>query len=87
VQKLSPELRSNIEPAMEASLARIKGSLNAWFRYFLSYDPAKDLEKVKIPVLALIGEKDIQVPPAENIEAIENALRRGGNKNYKVLEM
>ena len=45
------------------------------------------LTKVKCPVLALNGEKDLQVPPKENLTAIENALKKGKNKNYDVVEM
>jgi len=38
-------------------------------------------------VLALIGEKDLQVPPKSNLSAIEKALAEGGNKNFKTLEL
>ena len=58
--------------------------LSNWFRYFLLIDPAVFLEKVNVPVLALVGEKDLQVPPKENIDLIETALKKGGNKNYTV---
>jgi hypothetical protein len=47
--------------------------------YFLSYDPAPALRKVSCPVLALNGEKDLQVPPVENLAAIEKYLKEGGN--------
>jgi fermentation-respiration switch protein FrsA (DUF1100 family) len=40
------------------------------------------LEKVTVPVLALAGEKDLQVPPKENLALIERALKKGGNKQY-----
>jgi pimeloyl-ACP methyl ester carboxylesterase len=53
---------------------------NVWFRYFLKHDPVPVLEKVKCPVLALNGEKDIQVPPELNLDAIAAALARGGNE-------
>ncbi|QBN18154.1 alpha/beta hydrolase family protein [Flavobacterium nackdongense] len=58
-----------------------------WMQYFIKYNPAPALEKVKCPVLALNGEKDLQVPPEANLEAIQKALEKGGNKNgsYKVL--
>ncbi len=40
--------------------------LNAkWFREFMAYDPAEDLPKVRAPVLAVTGSKDIQVDPAD----------------------
>lgn len=54
-----------------------------WFTYFLKYDPVPVLEKVKCPVLALNGEKDLQVPPKEDLAAIEKALKKGKNKHFK----
>jgi pimeloyl-ACP methyl ester carboxylesterase len=58
-----------------------------WFRYFLSYDPATSLEKVKVPVLALNGTKDLQVWAPQNLPAIEKALKKGGNKKYVIKEL
>lgn len=58
-----------------------------WFKFFLEYDPASDLEKVTIPVLAVIGEKDLQVPPKVNLEATKNALEKAGNKNFTAKEL
>jgi pimeloyl-ACP methyl ester carboxylesterase len=58
-----------------------------WWKFFLVHDPAKDLEKLTIPVLALNGEKDIQVDPKTNLPAIKNALKKSKSKNYKVLEL
>lgn len=52
-----------------------------WLVSFLKLDPTIALEKVKCPVLALNGEKDLQVPPDVNLEAIKAALAKGGNKN------
>lgn len=63
---------------------QIKTLTSPWFKYFVKYDPVPTLEKVKCPVLAINGEKDLQVPPKENLSAIENALKRGGNKNYEI---
>lgn len=44
---------------------------NPWMFYFIKYDPKSDLEKVKCHVLALNGSKDLQVPPKENLSAME----------------
>jgi uncharacterized protein len=60
--------------------------LSPWFRFFLTYNPKENLSKLKIPVLALDGENDLQVPPKENLAAIEDALKKAGNKNYKIVE-
>jgi uncharacterized protein len=66
---------------------QLRVALTPWFKFFLTYDPAPTLEKVKCPVLAIIGEKDLQVPPKENLPVIEAALKKGGNKNYTVKEL
>ena len=57
-----------------------------WVKYFLRYDPSKTLEKVQCPVLAINGEKDLQVPPKENLAAIKNALEKGNNSRVTTRE-
>jgi uncharacterized protein len=54
--------------------------------FSMKYNPITALEKVKCPVLAVNGEKDLQVPPKENMAAIKNALEKGGNKNITIKE-
>lgn len=56
-----------------------------WFRYFIGYDPRPTLMKVRVPVLAINGEKDLQVPAKEDLEGIEEALKAAGNKDYKIV--
>ncbi len=58
-----------------------------WMRYFLTYDPAIALEKVTCPVLGLFGELDLQVPPSQSKEPMENALKKSGNKDFKIVVM
>jgi len=57
------------------------------FRRFLELDPRPYLEKVKCPVLALNGGKDLQVLPDENLSEIDKALRRGGNTRVSVRKL
>ena len=64
----------------------VTGLSSRWMQYFLRYDPAPALEKVKCPVLAVNGSKDLQVPPKENLTAIGKALEKGGNKKVTVRE-
>jgi hypothetical protein len=61
--------------------------LSPWFRFFLGYDPYPALIKVNVPLLAINGELDLQVPPKENLELIEKAMKEGGNTNYKIAEL
>ena len=58
-----------------------------WMTYFLKYDPVPALTRVKCPVLALNGEKDLQVPAKVNLDAIAEALAKGGNKKATVMEL
>jgi fermentation-respiration switch protein FrsA (DUF1100 family) len=76
------------EEALEAQVnAQVQNLISPWMRFFLTYDPAPTLMKVKCPVLAINGEKDLQVPPEENLQAIEEALKAGGNRDYTVKEL
>jgi uncharacterized protein len=59
---------------------------NPWFRAFLTFDPRSTLRMVQCPVLALNGEKDLQVPAKENLAEIAKALKAGGNSNVKTVE-
>jgi fermentation-respiration switch protein FrsA (DUF1100 family) len=50
----------------------------------MRYDPANALKNVKCPVLALNGEKDIQVDATMNLTAIQQRISENGNKNVTV---
>lgn len=39
-----------------------------------SYDPLPALKQLTVPVLAMIGEKDVYSPPAESLHVLESAL-------------
>lgn len=60
--------------------------LDDWFLYFMQFDPANYLSKVKCPVLAVNGELDLQVTSKENLEGIKNSLAKAGNKNVMIKE-
>jgi uncharacterized protein len=80
---------SGLGPAMPSAFMQrqIHWTSSPWFRYFLDYDPAPALEKTKCPVLALVGEKDLQVPLRENVPLLRRALEEGENKDFEVLEL
>ena len=84
--QLSEQEKQAIGKADATIDLQIKQIMSPWFRYFLTYDPKPALMKVKCPVLAINGELDLQVPPKENLAAIEKALKAGGNKNYTIKE-
>lgn len=85
--RLSEEEKSMIGDPEIYINAQLQSLLSPWFRYFLTYDPRPALRKLTCPVLAIIGEKDLQVPPEENLNAIKDALTAGGNKDFLVKEL
>lgn len=66
---------------------QLKTITTPWFRYFLTFDPRPSLSKLKVPVLVIIGEKDLQVPPRENFKALEKVFRDSGHPDFTLKEM
>jgi fermentation-respiration switch protein FrsA (DUF1100 family) len=85
--EFSEEQRQAMGLSEAAIEAQIKMVLSPWFRDLLTYDPRPTLKAVKCPVLALNGEKDLQVAARENLEAIRDALAAGGNRRVKTVEL
>jgi pimeloyl-ACP methyl ester carboxylesterase len=56
-----------------------------WFSYFLKYDPTPNLRRIKVPLLALDGSLDRQVPPEANLAAIRAAT--AGNPDATTVEL
>ena len=81
----SSGMSASLPPAALQSQVRLMAS--PWFRFFLDYDPVPTLQKTMCPVLALNGEKDLQVAPKENLAKIQKALQEGGNKDFQTTEL
>ena len=85
------ELLTDRERGNDADKAMVEVAarqlLNPWMRYFLEYEPAEALQKVRCPVLALNGEKDLQVDPRLNLPAIRSALASAGNDQVTIQEL
>ena len=73
-----------LEPAAAGVKAYMPMYKTQWYRYFITFDPAPVLKNVRVPVLALNGELDLQVPWKENLDLIAAALKAGGNKDVTV---
>ena len=58
-----------------------------WFRFLLTYDPAAGLQKVKAPVLAMSGDRDLVVPPGQSLPPIAAALQAAGNRDYTIVRL
>ncbi|HEX6087943.1 MAG TPA: alpha/beta hydrolase [Thermoanaerobaculia bacterium] len=53
--------------------AQVRQLASPWYRWMLAYDPRPALRKVRVPLLAINGAKDIQVAAKENLAAIAAA--------------
>lgn len=78
---LTPEERARPDASDATLTAAINTMVSPWYRWFLRYDPAPALRATRVPVLALNGALDLQVPADENLAGIERALRAGGNRD------
>ncbi len=61
----------------------IKFYTDNWTQFYIRYDPEKTLEKVTIPLLALFGSKDLQVPPKENAQILKRLAKN--KKNFQII--
>jgi len=60
--------------------------LTPWFRYLLAYDPGPALESLTISVLALFGEKDLQVPPSQSVPVLRRLTASNPNVTVHVFD-
>ncbi|MDE0660797.1 MAG: alpha/beta fold hydrolase [Gammaproteobacteria bacterium] len=59
--------------------AAVEAAMSPWMRYFLRLDPRPSLERIKVPILALNGDLDLQVDADQNLGAIAAALAASGH--------
>lgn len=66
---------------------QLQAMMTPWFRHFLTIRPSDYLTKLSCNVLALNGDKDIQVIAASNLKAIKNALKKSKSPHYEVISI
>ena len=73
---------------MQVNVAQYRAQVaqlnSPWLNYFLDYDPIPDIQGTCCPVLAINGDKDVQVVSSLNLKGIEMALSK--NKKNLVKE-
>jgi dipeptidyl aminopeptidase/acylaminoacyl peptidase len=77
--KLTPEARDSQIAAIPKRIDAMAAA-DPWMKFFLSYDPAPTMRRVKTPVLILTGSRDQQAVP-EQVALMETAFKEGGNKD------
>jgi len=81
------EIREQLEQMLppEEAERQMAAVTSPWFREFIGYDPTEALSKLKMPVLALYGENDMQVDPGVNMPALVEA--QAANEWFRVEEL
>jgi pimeloyl-ACP methyl ester carboxylesterase len=84
--RLSPSHRARLDSAWAGvDMQQVwRPMVTPWFRYLLTYDPRPVLARVTVPVLALFGGRDVQVPPAQSTGPMVTAFRAAGNRDATV---
>jgi hypothetical protein len=78
VEALNPSDREVMELSSPLKIKDYAFLFLPYMRFDLFYNPASNLSGLKCPILAIIGDKDIQVLP-HNLQKIEQIVREGGN--------
>ncbi len=82
---LSEKNLALIDTEPEQKLALLESYTNPWYRYFMSYNPAKHFNNEDLPILALYGELDVQVTAKENLAGLTNILQGHRDATIKLL--
>jgi hypothetical protein len=87
INDMPEPLQKSIKDPDAFARQQVGSLVNRWFRYFISFDPTTYLEQVKVPVIALNGELDMQVPATANLDAISRAIGSNGNKDITIVSI
>ena len=81
------QMQANGVPPAEQQDAQVSaaaaGALAPAMRALLRHDPRPALERTRVPVLALNGERDVQVDAGQNLPAIQAALAYAQNTDVE----
>ena len=67
---LTPAQQDSLQLSKKQAYALRQQLLTPWMQHFLLLNPKTYLPRVQCPILAIAGDKDLQVPPDENLSAI-----------------
>jgi len=85
ISRILGEVAASLGMPADTLVARNQMVFTPWYRDLVAYDPRTSLEKLRMPVLAINGENDLQVVASQNLPAIREALK--ANKDVTVVEL
>jgi pimeloyl-ACP methyl ester carboxylesterase len=88
---LIKELKNSDSSLTDAQIAKTAKTqaeeiANPWFTYFLKFNPDDYWSKLKIPVLAINGNLDVQVLAKQNLAGIKKSLEKAKNSKFEIKE-
>jgi len=78
-KKVDPTKASDVAGVQSLVAAFAVPQAVAFGRVILAYDPAEGIKSLKMPILVVNGEKDVQVSPEKDAKRLDKAARDGGN--------
>lgn len=87
IAELTEAEKKVVESQRGAMEQQFKMMQSPWFRNFLTHDPRPALKKITCPVLAITGEKDLQVDPKQNLPELKKAFAASGNEQVRIEEL
>jgi len=83
--RLTPEERERYNMTLQHKAVAIQQMCSPWFYTFIHFNPKKHIRKVKCPLLALGGEKDLQVDAVANNLLFEKYLPKNLKHQFVVV--
>jgi pimeloyl-ACP methyl ester carboxylesterase len=87
LEKLSEAQRKSYQTSTLNEFVEFLMSYFHWLRFFLTFEPTTALKMIQVPVLALFCERDLLVPPKQNLLPFRKALEESGNNDCTILQM
>ena len=84
LKELTDEEKTELGFSKLSMMQNLNTLSSPFYRYFISFNPEDYLVKIKCPVLAINGTKDVQVMYKSNLENIERVLKASGNENVTI---
>ncbi len=88
--KASPKLRTAFLGDLDAfakkrAVRSVRTFQHPRYQFILGHDSGKDWAKIKVPVLAVFAELDVQCDAVQNATALQRVFSRGGNDDLTVV--
>lgn len=83
VQRLCADEGLQLPAPLVANAVSVATMRNEWIDWFVGYDPADAIKRIKCPVFALNGSLDMQVPAQANLDVLRELLPSVGKNLVK----